>query len=832
MLSSINRFFEQIPDFVQKNRLWVWGGFVIATGILLFGLGRVKTEMNMDSYFQENEPVKRAYDHFRAIFGGDEIVYLVFEAKNGDVFSQEALKALQGVQRELLRSDSMTNEASPLNHITKVTSILNVNYLQAKDDILSSRDFIGETLPENEAERMRIRTLADAHPDYPLLYFSKEHTYGGIMIETDFNAVLAQEIYDESNPEEISIAKATANNPSEIDSPPTFQRTEMPEYALFMDEVTRILHQEKYADALKFYPAGNPVMMSNAIKTMMKEAGVLMMGLPILIAIMLWLLFRSLATVIWPILIIAFSLLWVVGLAGWIGIPLSQLFEIIVFLTLAVGVADAVHILSGYLYFRNQNLNHDKALRQVYKKSGLACFLTSVTTAVGLCSLIFVPLVPIQNFGILAAIGVLLAFIFTVFLLPNMLHLWNPISQKKLKQIVTSRGKPHLLQNFLQRIEHFSGNRPKLITGVFLLFGLALAWGSLSITVDSNFVRDLKKTNPTRVSYDIIDRFMGGSGNMATLIDTGKEGGIKDPRIMNAIETLQIEIEKQFPDKVKKTFSLANVVKESFRLLNGGDQEAYRLPQERMLLAQTLFLFENASPEDRQDLVSENYRTTHIRINITNMGSHDSVILMKDIQHLIETIFFPLKQDYPHLTVNVTGQIPLMNRLSDFISRYQLQSFLTTLSVISLLLLFIFGSIKVGAIAIIPNLFPIVTIFGLMGFLGIPLDMHLMLVAPITIGIAVDDTIHFLAHYRLERENNANKEEAIQNAFREAGQAILFTSIILSVGFMIFLISSSKGLIFFGIFSGLAIFVALLADLFLLPSMLFLFEKSNKDMTR
>jgi hypothetical protein len=262
-----------------------------------------------------------------------------------------------------------------------------------------------------------------------------------------------------------------------------------------------------------------------------------------------------------------------------------------------------------------------------------------------------------------------------------------------------------------------------------------------------------------------------------------------------------------------------DITKDSFRALNEGRQEMYRLPEDPAVLGNTLFMFNNANPKDRRRVVTDDYAMGQISVSLRNAGSHEYSQVIAAVEAWATQRFAPLQTNYPDLEVGVTGTLALMMKLTDYISWSQIKSFGLALVVISVLLLLVFGSVRAGLVALFPNLFPILSIFGLMGWLGIPLDTDTLLVAPITIGIAVDDTIHFLTHYRTEVVQHGDLKRAVIQSFRETGQAITFTSIILSLGFLIFLFSSHNGLSNFGVMSAVAFFVAVLADLFLLPSL-------------
>jgi hypothetical protein len=746
--------------------------------------------------------------------------------------------------------------------------------MEAHDNALLSRALIGDHLPNHEEEREFIRQRALSHPDIERVYVSPDSRYATIMIKTNLGAEAVpddhntfkdqhtfkdqqaalvannkltdsgdtknEELTDEQwSDDEFEADYATDLNaswsantsqPSEEKAAPQFLRAELEDYAVLMDAIRPIIEAQEVSRHLTFYPAGMGPLMEYFNAIVLKQMAIVFFCSIFLILAVLWILFRSLSAVVWSLAIVLISFLWVVGLVGWSGATMTMMINIIVFLVIAVGVADAIHILSGYLYFRNLGEDHQQSLRSVFKKSGLACFLTSLTTAIGMIALTMVPIVPVQNFGIFAAFGVFFAFVITVFVLPLMLDLWAPVSKKDNPET----SKRHLIQGFLRRIETLGYRYPKSITAFFGIAALILLVGAFNIRINSNLIELLPEDAPISHSVQIVDEHMAGSAVMDIIFDAGKADAFKDPRILNRMQALEGFIKQHYGadselELIGKSTSLVNVTKDSYKALNDDDQAFYTIPQDQRLLAQTLFLFNNANPIDRRQLVSDDYSQARMTITLRNEGSYVYVPVLEAIQIEMDQLFADIKTDYPDMDVRLTGNMSLMFKLVDYISWSQVKSFGLALSVISILLLVVFGSKRIGFIALLPNLMPIILAFGLMGHLGIPLDTDTLLIAPIIIGIAVDDTIHFLTHYRAGMYQTGNIQAAIRLSVREAGQAITFTSIVLGIGFLVFMFAPHAALRNFGILSSLAIFVALLTDLLLLPALCVLFNADFKQ---
>ena len=854
------RTFQKIPDWTHQHRIKVWLGFFVILAALTPGIMKFQLDLSEESFFQENDPVKKAFERFRHQFGGDESIYLVYEAKDGDVFSPTSLSAVRTLQEELLnyRLALEPGESSPLDHIVDITSLINVSYLEASDDSLLSRQFIGNRIPNSPEDVESYRQLAQKHPDYPYLYLSKDSRYGAILIRTDFKTQLVKKDSDETenttddshiitNSDDFLNESAdllieddfdvTDVSSIDLDTPVLdsteeykFERVDMDEYSFIMAEVRKVIDKEQYTQHLTFYASGTPPLHAIIWDDFMPQIDRFMMLTLVIVIMSLLILFRSISAVLWPTLIIILSSYLMVAILGTVGLVMNLMINVTVLLILVVGVADAVHILSGYLFFRQQGQPHREALRSAYAKAGMAIFLTSVTTAVGMLALLTVPLTPIQNFGISCALGVFLAFIITVIMLPLMLEIWRPAKRlptdaltednQSEKPDIEQANHLHWIQKALQSVEHWATQAPWLNISVFTVLTAFFLYGTTLIRVDSNQIQVFSPDHPIRAAYELVDNIMGGTQNLEVYLESEQDGTFQDPQVLNMMEELQHFLENDF-EEVVLTRSLVNIVKDANQSLHGGNPEYYSIPQDGRQLQQTLFLFNNANPTDRRRVVSDDYSQAHITINSRNTGTEQGVQLFNVTEEKIKTLIEPLKEQYPNLKVTVTGGMALLVKMMDYISWSQITGFGLALLIISLILLFIFGSIRVGIIALFPNLFPLIVVFGSMGYLNIPVDVDTLIVAPLMIGIVVDDTIHFLTHYRDEIiKSNGNIIEAIRQVFREVGQAITFTSLILALAFFSFLGLDHQGLSSFGLLSSMAIIAALAAELFLLPALL------------
>lgn len=861
-LERFNHFFEQSPQRLLPWRWWVLSIFLITTIFLTTGMvTRFAMDMSLESWFQDNDPATVSLDKFRNQFGSDDGIYIVYKAKDEDVFSERSLNTLRAVQTELdnarvglsqpqdkeqneQRDKQQDEQENLLMRIERIDSLFNGRYQLANGDTLVSKKLIGREFPQTKEERETRRNIAKTQDTFELSYYSKDFTYGGIRIKTDFGTVPVENTLDKQSVDEDNLL---ADDNFDIDTALTvdsnasiktvkYQDMQMGEYLDFMTQLKQITEKPEYSH-FAFYYTGNAPMMEFAMNSMKRDI-YLLIAMVLIVVGLLWVLFHSFSAVVWPIIIIASSAFWTIGMTSWLGVTMSTMVNLTFMLILAVGIADCVHVLSAYILYRREQHPHQQAMTMSYRKTGLPIFLTTITTMAGMSALMISDIPQIRIFGITSAIGVGMAFILTIFVLPVFLDIWHPYHDKsngskgknnKTDTNIKQLDNKHWLQQFLKHIPGFIHKAPKSIIFVYAIIFALFVYGTSQIKVDSNFTELTREGSVIRVTAEIVDENMMGGQNMEFMLDFNQIDAIKNPAVLKTIEAVQRHVEQNYPQYVVKTFSLADFVKDTNKVMNEGREEFKRIPDDVRLTAQYIYLFDNANPEDRRNLVSDDYSKTHISLQLRNAGSYEYSNFYNQIQQDINQLFAPLKSHYPDMQLNATGSLALLMKLVDKISWTQIKSFSFALVIITILMMITLGSVQAGVISMVPNLLPAFFTFGVMGLLGIPLDTDTLIIAPLIIGIAVDDTIHFIAHYRDAWFRHGDVDKAIASTIREVGQAVTFTTLILGLGFSALAFSDYLGLAKTGIFGSMAIFVALSSDLLLLPA---LFKWLKPDLGR
>ncbi|MFY0665305.1 MAG: outer membrane lipoprotein-sorting protein [Natronospirillum sp.] len=336
--------------------------------------------------------------------------------------------------------------------------------------------------------------------------------------------------------------------------------------------------------------------------------------------------------------------------------------------------------------------------------------------------------------------------------------------------------------HFIEAIPDVVARAPKTIATIFLSAFVLFLYGTSQVKLDSNIVELFKEGTSFRVAYEVVDEHMMGTGGLSIMMDFQQSDALQDPQVLQAVDRLQATLETKYSDYVVRTSALTDVVKDTLEVMTYTGNRA--IPDSDMAVSQLLYMFNSANPEDRRALVSDDYSRSHVSVQMLNAGSYEYGLFFDEMQTDIDAGFEHLRAVYPDMDISVTGTTALMMRLADDLARTQFQSLLLAIFVISLLLMISLGSLQAGLLGMVPNLLPAIFAFGFLGLIGSALDTDTLLIAPLIIGIAVDDTIHFLTHYRVALARTKNMMRALRDTIKEVGQAVTFTTLILGLGFM------------------------------------------------
>lgn len=744
-----------IGRFILKYRLILMILIAIITVIALRFVPKLKLEDDESTWFSRSDPILKIYDDFKTYFEGSDLIVVAYELPQP--FTEDNIPYLTELTARLAR----------LPYVEETVSLTTVEDIVGTEAGLEIEPLIG-------GNDINVSDLYRRIERHPLIF--------GNLISTDFRTV------------------AILLNQQNLDrhDKPLGEMTQELNRALKI-----LLKNEKQRTGYR-YVFGGEMITDGEISLMMEHDMSVFFPLSMLLSgIILFLIFRNLASVLIPLLTVLIALIWILGLKGALDSPITPVSTTLFALITIIGLANSIHLISHFrLEFRRSGL-HKEAILKSYQKAGRPCLFTSLTTAVGFGSLLVSSIPAIHNLGAFAAVGILCAFILSLILLPLATYGFN--TRKTARRTINT-------QLLLNSIGNYNVSHWRTILVISLATIILLLLGIPRIEIEASIIEYLKPSTQLYQHVKYLDQHLMGVSNTEIVI-RGKEGDFKNPETLQKIEALQ-EIAAAHP-RVAVTYSMVDYLKLIYRALNEDAKDFYRIPDSREAIAQSLLLYEISGGEELENYVTLEYDVARISIISKQMNNEERKALLNDIRH-------SLKDQFRNFHYDITGIEYLIDELTNQIILTQINS-LRTAFVIILIIMLIFFGIRGGLVSIVPNIFPIIFVLGLMGWLHFRLNMATAIIASIAIGIVVDDTIHFFTHFRYALESERDPVAAMQAALLSVGQALIFSSAVLIIGFLIFLLSKTTILVDFGILASVAIFTALTGDLCVGPILLIKF---------
>jgi len=556
------------------------------------------------------------------------------------------------------------------------------------------------------------------------------------------------------------------------------------------------------------YFSGFPVIQEEYTNKGLREAWRFFILSAGILCVFLYFTFRSSLGLYIPQLTVITSVLFLLGFMSLCGQEIDLISNIIPSLLLVYGIADSIHLIHRYYEELSQGLSKREALIVVVRRMGIACFMTSFTTAVGFFSLTTASIRIIKNFGLFAGIGIFFAYLATIVLIPILLS-FHPTPRGRLRKGIGQGAIGRTLTQVARLNERF----PKtLISLGFLLFaGSAVL--CTRVNMESFILEELAEDNPIVQANHILDKEMAGIFPYQIQIASGGEGGAFEPDFLTRVDQLESFVASQ--PWIRKTFSIVTLLKEMHQAMNGGDPAFYRVPETRELVAQYLLLYSmSGDPEDLDVLVTPDGAYVRLACQGIDMGTDSFFELKRRTEEKAATLF------EPPVSYHVTGRSLLANRALNNIVRDMLVSILSAFGIIFVAVTILYRSVKAGLITTIPNIIPLVVTLGFMGLFGITLRVSTVVTFAICLGMAVDDTIHYLTRFREELDRTGDYITSMNRTLQSAGRAIVLTTSMLIAGFLVFLSSDFKATHDFGLLSSVALTSSLLGSLLFLPAAL------------
>ena len=764
--------------FPVRHPLVAIGILVAITAGLAVFVPRVQIDSSMESLFLEDDPERDLYEQLKETFGEDEIIVLGLKVEEGDVFAPAVLEKI----------DHITNAIEELPAefgVDRVVALTNVDDVRGYDGMLEPYPLIEDIPAPDDAEELaRIRRDAADNELFLHNLVSEDRRSAAINVLLEhragnrhFKEVLVKKLRDIAEP---------------------------------------------HCQDVECHFAGIPVLTVYSSEYLRRDLATFIPITVLIIGIILWLTFRSVTGVILPLTTVGLAVGWTVAFVGLADRSITILASTVPSLLLAVGVSYSIHILAHYQ--TSTGATAAERASSTVRRVGLAVLLSGLTTFIGFASLLLNDVPQVQDFGLFAAFGVLGATLLALVGVPAALRLSN--ARARPSRQTTDSDRSGLLHTILDSLADLATGSPWLIL-VAAVAGLAAStYGALSVEVDTDYASYFKKDSDPVKGVNFMRDNLAGERPINVWITARSDGDEKDlvlePRVMQLVERVESELTAH--PLVNSTLSLAAYLKNMNEAYHDGDPKEYRIPKDRPTAVQYLMMYDR--PEEIERYKSHDGNATLVVGRSSIISSTEVMLFVNSLRSKFADLDSSPKTSEAEFDIDVelVGSMQLLSKASIAIPIGLAKSLGLASALIFLIMIILYRSLRFAIVGILGNVLPVLTFFAFMSLADIPLSTGTSVAASVSLGIAVDDTIHFLTRYRHLRMTMHTKE-AIRSTIHDVGRALTFTSIANACGFLVLTLSSFAPMTALGWLTAVTMGSALIADLLFIPALFLLIDR-------
>lgn len=719
-------------------------------------------------FFEESNPQRTAFEEMQRTFSKNDGASIIIAPKSGNVFNLQTLSLIH----------EMTEDAQQTPLSIRIDSLTNFQHTWAEDDDMIVEDLVYDLAELDQQRFDYIRSIALNEPNLVNRLISPKG--------------------------DVTVINVSVNLPEGDQTAEVIEVTES--IKALTDK-----YKAKYPEH-DFYHTG-VVLMNYSFATFAKRDFSTIVPLMFLTVILImWLLLKTAVGTFSTVVVIASSIAVTMGVAGWFGMFMSTATVNVPTMVMTLAVADCIHVISTMLYGMSLGKDKKEALLYSISLNKMPIFITSATTGVGFLTLNFAAVPILADLGNLTAVGVLFACIFSLTILPALIMIL-PIKQLP-KQISSSK------LSYTERFGEWVIAHHKRILPFTLVVAVTAIGFSFKNQLNDVPTDYFDKSTEFRKSTDFQQQHISGMANLDFSIFTDEDSGINKPQTLQQIEAFSQWLRTQ--PEIDHVSTITDTFKRLNKNMHGDDPDYYLLPDDRELAAQYLLLYEMSLPYglDLTNQLDMNKSTTRIMTMVKNVGSKELTALESKAQQWFTTYA-------PNLKLTVASPALMFGHIGETNMASMLEGTLIALLLISGLLVFALKSFKMGVISLLPNLLPAGIGFGIWGIYSGEVNLGLSVVLSMTLGIIVDDTVHFLSKYRHARISGNDAEQSVRYAFASVGRALWITTLVLATGFSILMLSPFALNSDMGLLTSIIIVVALAVDFLFLPPFLMAFDRKN-----
>ena len=718
----------------------------------------VAVDVDVRNHFGRHDPHIIALEQLEETYSLSDAALVGVAPQSGTVFGRDELVAIEELTEQLWRTP----------YATRVDSIANYSHSEGLEDELIVEPLIDDAGSLSDEDIERIKRIALGTEEVAGRFVSRDGRVAGLVVS--------------------------------VALPEDRQRGKLEVTDFLYEAVTGA--REEHA-TIDYHVTGELVLnraMRDAIDDEMTILGPVALGTMLLFALIL---LRSIWGMVAIFVMMAFVILSALGFTGWTGMKLFGESGAALFVLMAVTVAHSVHVIEGMAAGLRQGMDRKQAAAHSLQVNVWPVFLTSLTTAIGFLSLNFAEMPPFRVMGNMVAFGVLCAFVYSVTLLPAFLS----VLPMRVRPVRSGKS------DFFDRLGRFVVSYRTALLCSFGVLIVVLVAGISRIELKENWLELLDESYEFRRSTDFISENFTGVETYEYSLSSGREGGVTDVEYLRQVDGLAEWFRRQ--PEVAHVFGISDILKRLNKNLHGDDPDFYTLPNDSDLAAQYLLLYEFSLPvgRDLNNLIDVERSATRLTVVLKSLSTDEKIGLDERAQAWF-------RQHAPELATHATGVAVVGARSIQRNIEGMLLGTVTAMAIVSLLLLLVFRSVRLGLISLVPNFVPAAMAMGLWGYVVGEVGVAASVVTAIAFGIIVDDTIHFMTKYVGARKSGLLPSESVQSAFRSVGKALLATTVVFALGFMVFGASGMSTNQALGLLVGMTVIVALVADFLFLPPLL------------
>ncbi|HAS6028660.1 RND transporter [Vibrio vulnificus] len=753
--------------FSTRFSFWTLIISLIAIVATAMGAKNLYFRGDYNIFFDGSNAQLQAFDEIQTTFAKTDNIALVLAPKSGDVFDQRTLTQIQ----------EMTEQAWQVPYSSRVDSLANYQHTEAVDDDLLVEDLLYQSYPLTAERIAKVRTIAMSEP------------------------LLVNALVSEKG--DVAVINITMQMPG-VD-----ETAEVNEVVAYVEQM--LSHYRAQYPDVTIYKAGIIAMNHSFAMAAQNDSATLVPTMLLVILVFLTLMLRSFLSVLATLVVIIGAIVATLGIVGWAGMFLHVASVNVPTLIMTLAVADCVHVIASMRHFMRQGMPKAQAIHRSVTLNFVPIIITSVTTAIGFLMMNMSDSPVLRDFGNLSALGVMIACVLSVSLLPALLNLL-PV-RFSAKQTAKSSD---IMDKLADLVVHRRN--------VLLPLSIVVIAGSAALIpynkVNDESVKYFDTSSEFRQAADFMEQRISGMTTMSIAIKTHQSQGIASPEFLAVLGEFTHWLREQ--PETDHVASLSDIYKRLNKNMHGDDNAYYALPAERELAAQYLLLYEMSLPFglDLNNQVNVDKSSVKLQLTVKNLGSVELVALE-------ERLYQWFVSHAPQYQVVASSPSLMFAHIGETNMASMLSTLPITLILISALMIFALRSWRLGMISLVPNIAPAVIGFGLWALISGEINLGLSVVVTLTLGIVVDDAVHFLAKYQHARKAGQNAEQAVRYAFHTVGRALWITTVVLVAGFSVLAMSQFRLNSDMGQLSAIVIFVALVIDFVLLPSLLMRFDTAE-----